>query len=90
MISWANGRTFQNALAAPAPVEDRDPFADEIDAAADFAADHVLGINLECGGIGVPPGTAPTDEQLEQARERQPNQGQFGPEGKTLRKLALR
>ena len=62
-----------------APVDAQSPFSEQIDAAAEFADDHVLGVYFECGGFNQPPGSTPTPDQLDQARERQPSQGQFGP-----------
>ncbi|MGD9711277.1 MAG: thermonuclease family protein [Thermomicrobiales bacterium] len=67
----------RNGWAEPAPAEDFDEFAEQIDEAAQFAEDHVLGAYLECGGFQLPPGSTPSPEQLELARDRQPGQGQF-------------
>ncbi len=58
---------------------DVEPLKDEFEQAQEFAADHLVGVHLECGGFGLPTGSTPTPEQLALARERQPNQGQFGP-----------
>ncbi len=69
----------RNGWAAPAPVEGMERFSAEIDAAAEFAEEHVLGVYFECGGFNLPPGSTPSPEQILQARDRQPNQGQFGP-----------
>lgn len=68
----------RNGWASAAPIAGMDQFSGQIEAAAEFAADHVLGAYLQCGGIGLPLGSVPTPEQLDQARKNQPNQGQFG------------
>jgi len=61
-----------------APTDEQGPFSEQINAAAEFAENHVLGVYFECGGFGLPPGSTPTAEQLQDARENQPAQGQFG------------
>jgi endonuclease YncB( thermonuclease family) len=69
----------RNGWAVSTPIDGMDGYADQIETAEAFAADHVLGAHFECGGVGAPFGSTPSAEQLEQARQRQPNQGQFAP-----------
>lgn len=51
----------------------------ELDAAEQFSVDKVNGVRLQCGKFGQPAdGTAgPSDEQVRQAMNNQPHQGQF-------------
>lgn len=52
-------------------------YGKELDAAQRFAAEHVLGIHLVCGGFSRPVGSQPSAAQVRQAMKVQPNQGQF-------------
>jgi micrococcal nuclease len=64
---WAESKTFQPDV----------KYRDELNEAEQFSVDHVLGVRLLCGKFGQPVGTQPSSQQVRQAQQRQPNQGQF-------------
>jgi len=64
---WAESETFEPDV----------KYREQLNAAEQFSVDHVLGVRLLCGRFGQPPGAQPSPEQLRQAMQRQPNQGQF-------------
>lgn len=54
-----------------------DKYKEQLDAAEQFSIQKVLGVRLLCGKFGQPVGSAPSGQQLREAQQRQPNQGQF-------------
>ncbi len=54
-----------------------DKYKEQLDAAEQFSVDKVLGVRLLCGKFGQEPGSTPSDQQVRQAMQSQPNQGQF-------------
>lgn len=65
---WAESETYKPDV----------KYKTELDVAEQFSVDHVLGVRLLCGTFGQPLGEgAPSRQQLRQARQRQPDQGQF-------------
>lgn len=65
---WAESRTYQPDV----------KYRDEINAAEEFSVDKVNGVRLLCGRFGQPvDSAAPSSQQLRQAMENQPDQGQF-------------
>jgi endonuclease YncB( thermonuclease family) len=65
---WAESETY----------EPDTKYKDVLDEAEQFSVEKVLGVRLLCGKFGQPAGEgAPSGQQLREAQERQPNQGQF-------------
>lgn len=65
---WAESETY----------EPDTKYKDVLDAAEQFSVQKVLGVRLLCGRFGRPAGeAAPSGQQLREAQQRQPNQGQF-------------
>jgi len=65
---WAESDTFE---------PDR-KYKEQLDEAEQFSVQKVLGVRLLCGRFGQPAGEgAPSGQQLREAQQRQPNQGQF-------------
>jgi hypothetical protein len=54
-----------------------DMYKEQLDAAEQFSVNKVLDVRLFCGRFGQEPGSTPSREQVRQARQSQPNQGQF-------------
>lgn len=52
-------------------------YKEQLDAAEQFSIQKVLGVRLLCGRFGQRVGSAPSGQQLREAQQRQPNQGQF-------------
>jgi endonuclease YncB( thermonuclease family) len=68
---WAESETYRPD----------DKYKEELDAAEQFSIDKVLGVRLLCGRFGQEPGTVASSQQVRQAIQNQPNQGQFASYG---------
>ncbi len=67
---WAQSETYKPDVKYKA----------QLDAAEQFSVEKVTGVRLLCGKFGQPAGSAgPSDEQIRQAYQKQPNQGQLPP-----------
>lgn len=64
---WAESDTY--------PPDDK--YKEQLDEAEQFSVQKVLGVRLLCGRFGQETGSAPSGQQLREAQQRQPNQGQF-------------
>jgi endonuclease YncB( thermonuclease family) len=64
---WAESKTYRPDV----------KYKEELDAAEQFSVDHVLGVRLQCGKFGQTVGSTANAQQVRQAEENQPNQGQF-------------
>lgn len=64
---WAESDTFKPD----------DKYKEQLDTAEQFSIQKVLGVRLQCGRFGQEVGAAPSGQQLREAQQRQPNQGQF-------------
>lgn len=67
---WAQSETYKPDVKYKA----------QLDASEAFSVEKVTGVRLLCGTFGQPAGSAgPSDEQIRQAYQKQPNQGQLPP-----------
>ena len=68
LAGWAESETYKPDVKYKA----------QLDEAEQFSVNHVTGVRLQCGKFGRPANDAgPSDEQIKQAWNNQPNQGQL-------------
>ena len=68
LAGWAESETYEPDV----------KYKDQLDEAEQFSVNHVTGVRLQCGKFGRPSNDAgPSDEQIKQAWNNQPNQGQL-------------
>lgn len=68
LSGWAQSETYKPDV----------KYKTQLDAAEQFSVEHVTGVRLLCGKFGQPAGSAgPSNEQIRQAYQKQPNQGQL-------------
>lgn len=76
-VYLVNEAMVRNGWAESDTYKPDDKYKEQLDTAEQFSVQKVLGVRLLCGRIGQPPGSAPSGQQLREAQQRQPNQGQF-------------
>lgn len=76
-VYMVNEAMVRNGYAESRTYRPDEKYRDELNEAEQFSVDHVLGVRLECGKFGEPLGSTPSAQQVRQAQQRQPNQGQF-------------
>lgn len=78
-VYFVNEVMVRNGWASSETYKPDTKYKPELDAAEQFSVDKVLGVRLECGRFGQDLGASPSKEQIRQAYQNQPNQGQLPP-----------
>lgn len=76
-VYMVNEVMVRNGWAESDTYKPDDKYKEQLDAAEQFSVQKVLGVRLLCGRFGQDVGYMPSGQQLREAQQQQPNQGQF-------------